>query len=88
MRRGGGRIFFRVFLFSKSLKSASFSQKISALSVDDMRKYEDDMPGDLSLSHYTRILTKTRKKIRGGQNGKNKSEGGCYAKRSLFLALD
>jgi len=56
--------------------------KLSALWADDMRKYVDDMPGDLWASYYTWILAKNR----GGQNDKKISEG-VYAKRNK-LALN
>jgi len=51
MRRGGGGFYFRVF-FEISENCLIFTQ-FFALSTDGTRKYEDDMPGDLSSSYYT-----------------------------------
>jgi len=48
MRKGGGYF----FIFEISEKCLIFT-KISALWVDDTRKYVGNMPGDLSASYYT-----------------------------------
>jgi len=52
LKMRGGYFFFPFFFPPGSLKSALFSQKFHTLSEDDTRKYEDDMPGDLSSSYY------------------------------------